>query len=203
MRRSMRRFSRCRPVRSRARWATFTRSATRTTGWIPTTASVSRKSIRRRSCRSSGRTIAPTSRCSWPASNRVSTVPKKLHGDADGAVLGHQGRDLPSIVSELRRAVRTGRHRLRRAAARAYLPTPQHTLDLINEMKRQGVETGCRSSRYFDLKTPNAIGRETGAQVLVMLPSVGGNKDVTGLFQAVRLRRSTCWSKLSNETGAK
>jgi len=30
---------------------------------------------------------------------------------------------------------------------------------------------------YFDLKTPNAIGRDTGAQVLVMLPSVGGVKE--------------------------
>ena len=27
-------------------------------------------------CPSSGRTIAPTSRCSWPASNRVSTAPR-------------------------------------------------------------------------------------------------------------------------------
>ena len=35
----------------------------------------------------------------------------------DGAVQGHQGRDLPSIVSELRRAVRPRHHRLRRAAA--------------------------------------------------------------------------------------
>jgi ABC-type Zn uptake system ZnuABC Zn-binding protein ZnuA len=31
---------------------------------------------------------------------------------------------------------------------------------------------------YFDVKTPNAIGRETGAEVLIMPPSVGGNKDV-------------------------
>src|SRR6478609_7427172 len=44
-------------------------------------------------------------------------------------------------------------------------PSPQHTLDLIN-----------------DLKTPNAIGRETGAQVLVLPPSVGGVKEVTDYF---------------------
>jgi len=36
---------------------------------------------------------------------------------------------------------------------------------------------------YFDLKTPNAIGRDTGAQVLVMPPSVGGNKEVTDYFK--------------------
>jgi hypothetical protein len=28
------------------------------------------------------------------------------------------------------------------------------------------------------MKTPNAIGRQTDAEVLIMPPSVGGNKDV-------------------------
>jgi ABC-type Zn uptake system ZnuABC Zn-binding protein ZnuA len=61
-------------------------------------------------------------------------------------------------------------------------PTPQHTLDLINEMKRQNVKL-VLVEPYFDLKTPNAIGRETGAQVLVMPPSVGGTKEVTDYFK--------------------
>jgi zinc/manganese transport system substrate-binding protein len=61
-------------------------------------------------------------------------------------------------------------------------PTPQHTLDLINEMKRQNVKL-VLVEPYFDSKTPNAIGRETGAQVLVMPPSVGGNKDVGDYFK--------------------
>ncbi len=61
-------------------------------------------------------------------------------------------------------------------------PTPQHTLDLINEMKRQNVKL-VLVEPYFDLKTPNAIGRETGAQVLVMPPSVGGVKDATDYFK--------------------
>ena len=61
-------------------------------------------------------------------------------------------------------------------------PSPQHTLDLINEMKRQNVKL-VLVEPYFDLKTPNAIGRETGAQVLVMPPSVGGTKDVTDYFK--------------------
>jgi zinc/manganese transport system substrate-binding protein len=61
-------------------------------------------------------------------------------------------------------------------------PSPQHTLDLINEMKRQNIKL-VLVEPYFDLKTPNAIGRETGAQVLVMPPSVGGNKDVSDYFK--------------------
>ena len=60
-------------------------------------------------------------------------------------------------------------------------PSPQHTLDLINEMKRQNVKL-MLIEPYFDLKTPNAIGRDTGAQVLVMPPSVGGIKEITDYF---------------------
>ena len=56
-------------------------------------------------------------------------------------------------------------------------PSPQHTLDLINEMKRQNIRL-VLVEPYFDLKTPNAIGRSTGAEVLVMPPSVGGTRDV-------------------------
>jgi hypothetical protein len=36
---------------------------------------------------------------------------------------------------------------------------------------------------YFDLKTPNSIGAATGAKVVVYLPSVGGEKDVTDYFK--------------------
>jgi len=61
-------------------------------------------------------------------------------------------------------------------------PTPQHTLDLINEMKRQNVKL-VLVEPYFDLKTPNSIGRATGAQVLVLPPSVGGVKEVTDYFK--------------------
>ena len=61
-------------------------------------------------------------------------------------------------------------------------PTPQHTLDLINEMKRTNVKL-ILVEPYFDLKTPNAIGRQTGAEVLVMPPSVGGVKEITDYFK--------------------
>ena len=61
-------------------------------------------------------------------------------------------------------------------------PSPQHTLDLVNEMKRQNVKL-VLVEPYFDLRTPNAIGRQTGAQVLVLPPSVGGVKEITDYFK--------------------
>jgi zinc/manganese transport system substrate-binding protein len=61
-------------------------------------------------------------------------------------------------------------------------PTPQHTLDVINEMKRMNVKL-ILVEPYFDLKTPNSIGRQTGAEVVVMPPSVGGVKEITDYFK--------------------
>jgi ABC-type Zn uptake system ZnuABC Zn-binding protein ZnuA len=63
-------------------------------------------------------------------------------------------------------------------------PSPSHTLALIQEMKRQQIRL-LLVEPYFDLKTPESIGRETGARVLVLPPSVGGEKEITsyiGLF---------------------
>jgi zinc/manganese transport system substrate-binding protein len=60
-------------------------------------------------------------------------------------------------------------------------PSPQHTLDLVNEMTRQNVKI-IMVEPYFDLKTPNAIARQTGGQVLVLPPSVGGVKEVVDYF---------------------
>jgi len=57
-------------------------------------------------------------------------------------------------------------------------PSPSHTLELIQEMKRQNVKI-IMVEPYFDSKTPNSIARETGAKVLVMPPSVGGEKEIT------------------------
>jgi len=57
-------------------------------------------------------------------------------------------------------------------------PSPSHTLELIAEMKRQNVKL-LLVEPYFDLKTPNSIARETGGKVLVMPPSVGGEKEIT------------------------
>ena len=57
-------------------------------------------------------------------------------------------------------------------------PSPGHTLELIAEMKRLAVKI-LLVEPYFDLKTPQSIGRETGAKVLVLTPSVGGEKEIT------------------------
>jgi zinc/manganese transport system substrate-binding protein len=56
-------------------------------------------------------------------------------------------------------------------------PSPSHTIDLIAEMKRQNVKI-LIVEPYFDLKTPQSIGRETGAKVVVLPPSVGGVKEI-------------------------
>jgi zinc/manganese transport system substrate-binding protein len=64
-------------------------------------------------------------------------------------------------------------------------PSPSHTLELIQEMKRLGI-TLILVEPYFDTKTPDAIARSTGARVLVLPPSVGGVKeaaDYIALFE--------------------
>jgi zinc/manganese transport system substrate-binding protein len=61
-------------------------------------------------------------------------------------------------------------------------PSPQHTLDLTNQMKKDNVKI-VLVEPYFDVKTPNKIGADTGAQVLVMPPSVGGTKEVSDYFK--------------------
>lgn len=61
-------------------------------------------------------------------------------------------------------------------------PSPSHTVELIALMKRENVKI-IMVEPYFDLKTPNAIARDTGAKVVVMMPSVGGEKQITDYFK--------------------
>jgi zinc/manganese transport system substrate-binding protein len=61
-------------------------------------------------------------------------------------------------------------------------PSPSHTLELIATMKDLGVKI-LLVEPYFDLKTPRSIARETGAKVLVMPPSVGGEKEIGDYFK--------------------
>ena len=49
-------------------------------------------------------------------------------------------------------------------------------------MKRDGVQL-ILVEPYFDLKTPNAIARDTGGKVVVLMPSVGGEKEITDYFK--------------------
>jgi len=55
-------------------------------------------------------------------------------------------------------------------------PSPAHVVELIALMKRQNVKL-ILVEPYFDLKTPQSVARETGGQVVVLMPSVGGNKE--------------------------
>jgi zinc/manganese transport system substrate-binding protein len=62
-------------------------------------------------------------------------------------------------------------------------PSPSHTLDLVEEMKRSGIKL-IAVEPYFSLKTPQAIANQVpGAKVLVLAPSVGGVKEVTDYIQ--------------------
>ena len=54
----------------------------------------------------------------------------------------------------------------------------RHTRELVNLMKSENVKV-ILIDPYFELKTPNNIARETGAQVIVMPSSVGGEKGTT------------------------
>jgi len=54
-------------------------------------------------------------------------------------------------------------------------PSPSHTFELINMMKAQHIKV-IAMEPYFDLKTPQSIASQTGAQVVVLYPSVGGAK---------------------------
>jgi zinc/manganese transport system substrate-binding protein len=61
-------------------------------------------------------------------------------------------------------------------------PTPSHTLELINIMKRENIKV-ILVEPYFDLRTPNSIAEKTGAKVVVLLPSVGGVNAVKDYIQ--------------------
>jgi ABC-type Zn uptake system ZnuABC Zn-binding protein ZnuA len=61
-------------------------------------------------------------------------------------------------------------------------PTPAHTLDVINLMKRDGVHL-ILVEPYFDLRTPNSIASQVGGQAVVLMPSVGGTKEITDYFK--------------------
>jgi ABC-type Zn uptake system ZnuABC Zn-binding protein ZnuA len=61
-------------------------------------------------------------------------------------------------------------------------PSPSHTLELINAMKRDGVKL-IMVEPYFDLRTPNSVAQQVGGEVVQLMPSVGGVKEITSYFQ--------------------
>jgi ABC-type Zn uptake system ZnuABC Zn-binding protein ZnuA len=61
-------------------------------------------------------------------------------------------------------------------------PTPSHTLELINKMKQENIKM-ILVEPYFDMKTPNSVAQAVGGTAIVLLPSVGGEKQVQTYFQ--------------------
>jgi zinc/manganese transport system substrate-binding protein len=61
-------------------------------------------------------------------------------------------------------------------------PTPSHTVELVNLMKRENVKIELIEP-YFDLKTPDSIASMTAGKVVVMMPSVGGKPEITDYFK--------------------
>jgi zinc/manganese transport system substrate-binding protein len=61
-------------------------------------------------------------------------------------------------------------------------PSPSHTFELINLIKAQKVKA-VLVEPYFDLKTPKSIAERTGANLLVMYPSVGARPELDDYFK--------------------
>ena len=61
-------------------------------------------------------------------------------------------------------------------------PTPSHTLEVINTMKRDGIKL-ILVEPYFDIRTPDSIARAVGGSVAYLMPSVGGVKEITDYFK--------------------
>jgi ABC-type Zn uptake system ZnuABC Zn-binding protein ZnuA len=61
-------------------------------------------------------------------------------------------------------------------------PSPSHTLELIQLIKREGVKA-ILMEPYFDSKTPTSIAENTGAKVVVLYPSVGGKPGLDDYFK--------------------
>ena len=80
-------------------------------------------------------------------------------------------------------------------------PSPSHTLELIDEMKRGGVKL-IVVEPYFDLKTPQAIANQiAGGKVLVLAPSVGGVKEASDYIQLFEYNINLLAGALKQATG--
>ncbi|HEX5106931.1 MAG TPA: metal ABC transporter substrate-binding protein [Vicinamibacterales bacterium] len=79
-------------------------------------------------------------------------------------------------------------------------PSPSHTLELIDEMKRQAVKL-IVVEPYFDLKTPKSVASQVGGSVLVMAPSVNGAKQATDYIQLFEYDVNLLAGALKQATG--
>ena len=153
-----------RRARSRARWATCTRWATRTTGSIRRTASGSRKDDRRQAVASCGRTTRAYFEQRLADFTSGSTTAEKRWLAAMAPYKGTKvvtyHRSLPNF------AERFGLDVIGYVEPQPGIPpSPQHTLDLINEMKRQNVklDPGRAVLRSEDAERDRPRDRRAGA----------------------------------------
>lgn len=79
-------------------------------------------------------------------------------------------------------------------------PTTSHTIELIDEMKKQGVKL-IVVEPYFDLKTPKAVIQQVGGEVLVLAPSVGGAKEASDYIALFDYDVSAVAAALKRTTG--
>ena len=62
-------------------------------------------------------------------------------------------------------------------------PTPSHTLDLINEMKRAERQDHAGRAVLRPARRRTRSPAQTGGEVLGLMPSVGGDKEITDYFK--------------------
>ncbi len=79
-------------------------------------------------------------------------------------------------------------------------PSPSHTLELVQEMKAQGVKL-IVVEPYFDTKTPDSVAAQVGGRVLVLAPSVGGAKEATDYIQVFDYNVNRLAGALKQVTG--
>ncbi len=79
-------------------------------------------------------------------------------------------------------------------------PTTSHTVELIDEMKRQGARL-IVVEPYFDEKTPLSIAKQVGGEVMRLAPSVGGTKEATDYIQLFEYDVNTLAAGLKRTTG--
>ncbi|MGE0812798.1 MAG: metal ABC transporter substrate-binding protein [Vicinamibacterales bacterium] len=79
-------------------------------------------------------------------------------------------------------------------------PSPSHTLELVEDMKAQGVKL-IVVEPYFDPKTPQAIANQVGGKVITLAPSVGGVKAASDYVQLFEYDVSTLAAALKQVTG--
>ena len=79
-------------------------------------------------------------------------------------------------------------------------PTTSHIIELIDEMKTQGVKL-IIVEPYFDHKASQAIAKQVGGEMLVLAPSVGGTKEATDYVALFDYNVNTLVAALKRATG--